>query len=80
MFSTCCVHTQYIFPPNTAGKGSTCVVMLCTLLRGGEEISEFALAQEPVTVPTSQFASVVTRAVHSSVDIFHALCIQQDLV
>lgn len=74
------MHTQYISPPNTAGKGSTCVVMLCTLLRRGEKLREFAVAQEPVKVPTSQFGGVVTRAVHSSVDIFHAFHIQQDLV
>lgn len=58
--------------------GSTCVVMLCSLLRGGERLSEFA--QEPVAVPTSQFGGVATRAVHSSVDIFHALHIQWELV
>lgn len=55
------------------------MVMLCTLLRGGEKLREFALAQEAVAVPTSQFGGVVTQAVHSSVDIFHALHIQRDL-
>lgn len=58
-FSTCCLHTQYIFSPNTAGMRYTCVVMPCTLLRGGGELSEFALAQELVAVPTSQFGGVV---------------------
>lgn len=53
--------------------GSICVVVFCILLRGGEELSEFALSQGPMAVPTSQFGGVVTCAVHFSVDIFRAL-------
>lgn len=35
-----------VFIPNASGMGNTCVIICCASLRGEEELSEFALAQE----------------------------------
>lgn len=35
-----------VFIPNASGMGNTCVIIFCASLRGEEELSEFALAQE----------------------------------